>query len=233
MPARADVPPPVAQETRARTEGPAAAGDDDSGGLIIFLNGTSSSGKSSIARELLAVLEEPFFHLPVDAFHAMRTRREADPAELPAILRRTWRGYHRAVAGMAAAGNNVVVDHVLSEDWRLPDCLGLFPPGDVVLVGVRCSLEELERRERARGDRPAGLAARQYGRVHAHGLYDIECDTTTADAAECARRIGAFLPHRPRPTAFERLRATLRPDLPSPAAERGPVSTADRGRVLP
>ncbi|MFG3007432.1 phosphotransferase-like protein [Streptomyces calvus] len=31
--------------------------------------------------------------------------------------------------------------------WRLLDCLGLFCPGNVVLVGVRCSLEELERRE--------------------------------------------------------------------------------------
>ncbi|MBJ6998882.1 AAA family ATPase [Streptomyces sp. CRPSP2-6A1] len=95
-------------------------------GLIIFLNGTSSSGKSSIAEELLEVLDEPSFHLPVDAFHAMRTRREVDPEELPAILRRTWMGFHRAVAGMAAAGNNVVVDHVLSEEWRLLDCLELF-----------------------------------------------------------------------------------------------------------
>ncbi|MBQ0825693.1 chloramphenicol phosphotransferase CPT family protein [Streptomyces tagetis] len=220
MPVSAEIPSPAGSEARATSAAPAggaasAGGEvDTSGGLIIFLNGTSSSGKSSIARELLAVLEEPYFHLPVDAFHAMRTRGEADPAELPGILRRTWRGYHRAVAGMAAGGNNVVVDHVLSEDWRLPDCLGLFPPRDVVLVGVRCSLEELERRERARGDRPAGLAARQYGRVHAHGLYDIECDTTTADARECARRISAFLPHRPLPTAFERLRAALRPELP-------------------
>lgn len=43
-------------------------------GLVIFLNGTSSSGKSSIATELLRTLEEPCFHMPVDAFHAMRSR---------------------------------------------------------------------------------------------------------------------------------------------------------------
>ncbi|MGA4968003.1 chloramphenicol phosphotransferase CPT family protein [Streptomyces pseudogriseolus] len=178
-------------------------------GRIIFLNGTSSSGKSSIARELLHVLEEPYFHMPVDAFHRMRTSREIDAERLPEVLHRTWRGYHRAVAGMAAAGNNVVVDHVLSEDWRLADCLGLFDPREVVLVGVRCSLEETERRERERGDRPAGLAAaRQHARVHAHGVYDVECDTTATSAADCARAIAAFLPRRPSPTAFERLRAT-------------------------
>ncbi|WP_023587553.1 chloramphenicol phosphotransferase CPT family protein [Streptomyces thermolilacinus] len=182
------------------------------GGLIVFLNGTSSSGKSSIARELLGVLDGPYFHLPVDAFHAMRSRREVPPEELPGVLRRTWAGFHRAVAGMAAAGNNVVVDHVLSEEWRLLDCLDLFDARDVVLVGVRCSPEELQRRERERGDRPAGLAARQLQRVHAHGLYDIECDTTTVSPLDCARRISAFLPRRPQPTAFQQLRTRLLPD---------------------
>jgi chloramphenicol 3-O phosphotransferase len=177
------------------------------GGLVIFLNGTSSSGKSSIAKELLALLGEPYFHLPVDAFHAMRSTPELTPDELSVVLKRTWMGFHRAVAGMAAAGNNVVVDHVFSEPWRLHDCLALFPPQDVVLVGVRCPLPELERRERARGDRPAGLAARQFDRVHAHGVYDIECDTGSAGALDCARRIKDFLGSRPAPTAFERMRA--------------------------
>lgn len=96
-------------------------------GLIIFLNGTSSSGKSSIARELVAVLGEPCFHMPVDAFHAMRSTPEMPPDQLNITLKRTWMGFHRAVAGMAAAGNTVVVDHVLSEPWRLQDCLALFP----------------------------------------------------------------------------------------------------------
>ncbi|MEU5979035.1 AAA family ATPase [Streptomyces sp. NPDC047315] len=181
-------------------------GGPDADGLIVFLNGTSSSGKSSIARELLTLLDEPYFHLPVDAFHAMRSQPQLTPAEVDDTLKRTWRGFHRAVAGMAAAGNNVVVDHVLSEPWRLADCLALFPPHRVVLVGVHCSLEELERREAARGDRPAGLAARQISRVHAHGTYDVECDTSTATPLDCARRIARFLPERPAPTAFQRLR---------------------------
>ncbi|MFF8956420.1 chloramphenicol phosphotransferase CPT family protein [Streptomyces sp. NPDC014894] len=177
------------------------------GGRIVFLNGTTSSGKSSIARELLRTLDEPYFHMPVDAFHAMRTRQEYPPDRMERLLERTWRGYHRAVAGMAAAGNNVVVDHVLSRPWRLRDCLDLFVPEDVVLVGVHCSLAELERRERARGDRPVGLAAQQFDRVHAHGVYDIECDSGVDPPEECARRIKEFLPLAPRPTAFTRLRS--------------------------
>lgn len=187
---------------------PGPAADDPApapGGLIIFLNGTSSSGKSSIADELLRILDEPYFHIPVDAFHAMRTGREMPPDQLTTVLHHTWRGYHRAIAGMAAAGNNVVMDHVLSEEWRLRDCLDLFLPHDVVFVGVHCPRAELERRERERGDRPPGLAARQLEHVHTHGLYDIECDTSRAEPLQCAVRIKEFLAVRPTPTAFQRL----------------------------
>lgn len=180
-----------------------------SGGVIIFLNGTSSSGKSSIAEELLPVLDDTYFHMPVDAFHAMRARRDLTPEELRSALRHTWMGFHRAVAGMAAGGNNVVVDHVLSERWRLLDCVALFVPEDVVLVGVHCPLPELERREQERGNRPTGLAARQIAQVHAHGIYDIECDTSTTSPSDCARRIKDFLPRRPSPTAFQRLKLSL------------------------
>ncbi len=199
-------------------------------GLIVFLNGTSSSGKSSLAEALLHTLDEPCFHLPVDAFHRMRSRHELTPDALRATLLRTWRGFHRAVAGMAAAGNTVIVDHVLSEPWRLRDCLDLFPPENVVLVGVRCSPEELARRERSRGDRPLGLAAGQLAQVHAHGIYDIECDTTDTAPEECARQIKEFLPGRPTPTAFERLRPVYGTGL-GDGAEQGGTAAPEAARV--
>ncbi|MGV9322043.1 chloramphenicol phosphotransferase CPT family protein [Streptomyces sp. NPDC003660] len=177
-------------------------------GRIIFLNGTSSSGKSSIARELLDILDDGVFsHLSVDAFNSMRAQRELSPEEFDAALRRTRLGFHRSVAAMAEVGNDLVVDHVLSEPWRLADCLAVLRPEDVLFVGVRCPLPELERRERARGDRETGLAALQYDLVHAHGDYDLECDTGTESPRACAERIRDFLPHRPTPTAFSRLRA--------------------------
>ncbi|MDX3130650.1 AAA family ATPase [Streptomyces europaeiscabiei] len=194
--------------------GPAGA-SQPSGGLIIFLNGTSSSGKSSIAKALLTVLDDMYFHMPVDILDAMRSQRAIAPDELPSALRRALMGFHRAVAGMAAGGNNVVVDHVLSEPWQLLDCIALFAPEDVVLVGVHCPLQELERREQERGDRAPGLAARQITQVHAHSLYDIECDTSTASPADCAQQIKDFLPHRSTPTAFEKLRANPPAEQPS------------------
>ncbi len=176
-------------------------------GRIIILNGTSSSGKSSIARELLDILDDGvYFHMAVDDFNAMRSKRELGPEELDAALRRTRMGFHRSIAAMAEAGNDIVVDHVLSEPWRLLDCLTVLRPEDVLFVGIRCPLDELVRRELARGDRPPGLAAHQYNLVHSHGDYDLECDTSTASPHECAQRIKEFLPHRPSHTAFTRLR---------------------------
>jgi chloramphenicol 3-O-phosphotransferase len=48
--------------------------DTGAAGQIIFLNGTSSSGKSSIAEQLLLVLDRPYFHMSVDAVNAMRAK---------------------------------------------------------------------------------------------------------------------------------------------------------------
>ncbi|MFF7680175.1 chloramphenicol phosphotransferase CPT family protein [Actinacidiphila glaucinigra] len=203
-----------ANAPNSETRGPEGPGQRP-GGQIIFLNGTSSSGKSSIARELLQILDESFFHMPVDAFHAMRSDRDIPDEHLQAEIDRTAMGFHRAVAGMAAAGNNVVVDHVLSQRWRLLDCLDLFPAQNVVLVGVHCPLPELARREQIRGDRTPGLAARQFEQVHTHGIYDIECDTSKNTPREIAQQIKSALAQRPIPTAFTRLKVTLRAGDPN------------------
>ncbi|MFG2429364.1 chloramphenicol phosphotransferase CPT family protein [Streptomyces sp. NPDC048590] len=190
-------------------------------GRIIFLNGTSSSGKSSIARELLDILDDGVFsHLAVDSFISMRSRRELEAEELDAALRRTRMGFHRSIAAMAEVGNDIVIDHVLSEPWRLLDCLTVLPPEDVLFVGVRCPLDELSRRELVRGDRPPGLAAHQYDLVHAHGDYDMECDTGAASPRECARRIMELLAHRPSPTAFTRLRQRYLTDGQEPSTAK-------------
>ncbi len=100
-------------------------GPGEARGRIVFLNGTSSAGKSSIAGELVRLLDAPWFVMSADAFHAMRSAPEMGPDRLEGVLRRTWKGFHRAVAGMAAAGNDLVVDHVVSEPWRLR---GTVPP---------------------------------------------------------------------------------------------------------
>ncbi|MEU1982703.1 AAA family ATPase [Nocardia sp. NPDC019395] len=179
-------------------------------GQVILLNGVSSSGKSSIARRLLIDLDRPFFHMSVDMIGAMRSEirtHELDGTALAEVLRRTRAGFHRAVVAMASAGNDVVMDHVLSEPWRLRDCLTVTTGIDVVFIGVHYSLDELQRREQQRGDRPTGTAVEQIGSVHAHGIYDLEVDTSTDSVEACSAQITTYVGRGPSPRAFDRLRA--------------------------
>ncbi|MGV9295198.1 chloramphenicol phosphotransferase CPT family protein [Amycolatopsis sp. NPDC003676] len=176
-------------------------------GHVVFLNGTSSSGKSSIATELLDLLPGPYFLVPRDAVNSMRSRTqtpEFGTPEFDEVFERTVLGYHRMLAGLAAAGNGVIADHVLRPHW-LADCLEVLRAQEVTFVGVHCPLPELRRREQARGDRPAGLTERQYPIVHAHNDYDLECDTSLHSPRECAQIIADFIVKPGRSQAFARL----------------------------
>ncbi|WP_328319434.1 phosphotransferase-like protein [Streptomyces sp. NBC_00388] len=90
------------------------------GGTVIFPNGRSSSGKSSIAAEPLRIPDDRYFHLPADALHAMRSKREILPHQFQDVIDSTCRGFHRAAAGMAARGGNIGVDHVFSQSRLTP-----------------------------------------------------------------------------------------------------------------
>ncbi len=116
-------------------------------------------------------------------------------------------GMHQAIAALALAGVNVVADHVLVEpDW-LRQCIRLFSPLPAYFVGVRCPLDVLEQRERERRNRTWGQARLQVDCVHAHGIYDIEVDTSINNPEECARQVIARIRSGDPPTAFSRLKA--------------------------
>ena len=111
------------------------------------------------------------------------------------------RAINASCAEYASHGQNVLLDHVLpAQGWRyLAEDLASF---SVLLVGVRCSLETLEVRERSRGNRPIGLAASQATEIHAARSYDFEVDTTTRSVDDCVSAVGEWLASLPRPVAF-------------------------------
>lgn len=177
-------------------------------GRVILLNGASSSGKTSIGQALLPLLPDPWFFISADALGEMRSTvhtRRLNDTEIADMLTRTRTGYHRAVAGLASAGNDVIMDYPLTESWRLTDLVETLTGYDVTLVEVRCSPVELTRREQARGDRPLGLAVSQTT-VYAHGDNDITVDTTHTTPEACAQTIVASLNNLQHPKAFDRLR---------------------------
>ena len=185
-------------------------------GTIIILNGTSSSGKTSLVRALQDLLDEPFLDAGLDRFLWMLPARYLRPPLWDEVLgravsagpegHRLVSGMHQAIAALSRAGCNVVADHVLVEPRWLEECSLLFADLPAYLVGVRCPLAVLEERERQRKDRTLGQARAQFSRVHAHGLYDVEVDTSLLSPEACALRVRARLDDGTGPVAFKRLR---------------------------
>ena len=88
-------------------------------GSVIALNGASSSGKTTIAKALQAVLPESHLHLSLDAFlHQLPAPVLADAALLAGQLPQLLAGFNASCAAIARAGNNIVVDTVLHRSQR-------------------------------------------------------------------------------------------------------------------
>jgi len=195
---------------------------------IILLNGTSSSGKSSLLRELQRLLPEPYLDAGIDKFIWMLPGRYLNmplwsevfsyhypnPADLETFTiqvgplgQQLTSGMHHAIAALAAAGNHVIADHVLLDPVWLRECVSLWQSFRVYFFGVRCPLEVVEQRERNRQDRTLGQARAQFDVVHAHACYDGEVDTSLEDVQTCARRILDGMANQPVPQAFMRLHA--------------------------
>lgn len=183
-------------------------------GKIILLNGTSSSGKSSIVKALQDILEEPYLDVGLDRFIWSLPRRYLDrplwdevlglASEAGPVGQRLVSGMHQSIAALAREGNHIIADHVLVERQWLAECARLLSDLPALFVGVRCPLDVLEQREAARRDRTLGQARAQFHLVHAHGVYDLEVDTSAASAEACALQIKQRLEARA-PDAFKRL----------------------------
>jgi chloramphenicol 3-O phosphotransferase len=191
-------------------------------GLIVLLNGTSSSGKTTIATECINQKEIPFHHLSIDHFFnglfhdyidfinlACSSNESANEEDGQApnhlIIDPLVTLFYSTIKYMSAIGINVMVDTVNDNEERLNTCLGLLMNHPVLFVGVTCSKEELIKREERRGDREKGLAISQYDFVYRHKEYDIELNTESLRPHECANTILSFIRSNRAYSAFEKL----------------------------
>ena len=177
-------------------------------GKVIFLNGATSSGKSTIAALLQARIDEPFWHFSIDHFREAgilpldRIRSgEFDWKELRASF---FDGFHRALAAYVAAGNNLIIEHVIETKQWLDLLVEQLAPFDIYFVGIHCPLDELERREAARGDRPIGGARQDFETAHARTQYDLELDGTLSADANVIQLLEGWK-RRTQPSAFSRM----------------------------
>jgi chloramphenicol 3-O phosphotransferase len=170
-------------------------------GKIILISGTSSSGKSTLAKGLQKSLAEPFLHLQLDSYIEMLPRN--DDWEM---FQRMVRGLNRSVDVMSEEGNNLIVDHVLIDNVWLKQLVTLLQGRYVLFVGLHCPLEELERRESGRDARRQGFARQQFNNIHKDKIYDLKLDTSVLSSAQCVERVLEFY-NQNQPQAFVKMRA--------------------------
>src|SRR6476661_4676445 len=191
----------------------------DGRGRIIVINGTSSSGKTTLVRALQAAMPDLWLEMGIDRFaYALPGRVNGLPAwpllfayvrpdgrsdgpftiETTALGNRFIAGLHATVAALAGSGLNVIVDHVVLEPEWVAEMRRLWAPFEVLFVGVRCPLDVILQREREREDRTIGQAEAQFDVVHRRTSYDVEVDTSVLSPAEAVSRILAALQTLPR-----------------------------------
>ena len=155
-------------------------------GTVIVLNGTSSSGKTTLAKAIQSMDSEVFLHCSLDAFWDMT------PATIPASSK-TFPNMKLAllktVKALIETGHNVVVDIIFSGQKTYLELGHELNGVDLLMVKVDCPLEVLKKREMARGDRKTGLAESQYESIHEGVSYDLIVNTFSQSTKECARLI--------------------------------------------
>jgi chloramphenicol 3-O phosphotransferase len=149
-------------------------------GRIIFLNGTSSAGKSTLAMALRQKLQHPFCYYASDQLADAGFRaiyKQVQNVGAPSERARFFDGFHRSIAAFAAAGNDLIVEHIVEEQVWAQDIHRLLQSFDVFWIGVHAPLQELERREQQRDDRSLG-EARHHLKTHQYCKYDFEINST-------------------------------------------------------
>ncbi len=156
------------------------------GKQVILLNGPSSSGKSTLAKELQALIKErsaeKYEVVSIDDFmktNPMETIYEDDVYAVSGDL-------CEKVLEILGTGSGVIIDHVITSERifrQLKEMLSAYP---LRMVRITCPPEVLRKREQARGDRCAGSAEASAEYLYPKDGYDLTIDTGIKPPRELA-----------------------------------------------
>jgi chloramphenicol 3-O phosphotransferase len=168
---------------------------------VIILNGGSSSGKSTIARNLQRILPGLWLLSGVDDLIEAAPQQRIEDGSLIRFkddgqveIGPGWRDLERCwytgLAAMAASGSGIILDEVFLDGPRSQERLRLVLGNlEILWVGVRCDSEVATAREALRQDRVPGMAESQAAVVHEDVEYDVIVDTSHASPETCAAEI--------------------------------------------
>lgn len=201
--------------------------------MILFLNGCSSSGKSTLARALQYSLEGASLTLGVDTFLRMmpphykgfeekakegvfftsisddngsRIKIESGP-----FGKKLFETAPKIIKLLGLEGFDLIIDEVLLGKENIKHYVSQLKEFTVYFIGVMCDLNVMEEREILRGNRILGLARGQIDDVQfLSPFYDLVVDTTRVSSFECAQEILDYVRKNAHPTGFNQLEATFK-----------------------
>ena len=168
---------------------------------IIYLNGPSSSGKTTIAKALQDSFSEPYLHIGIDKMIGFMPAKVNDWQGGEAPLGFSWKKdmdstgnpIYNIQAGpfakkitrslkditilLASQNYYLIIDDIAFGTIEVDEWKQALKDYNVLYVGVVTPLNVLEEREHSRGDRMKGSARSQYFKVHDNVAYDIEIET--------------------------------------------------------
>lgn len=163
---------------------------------VILLNGTGSSGKTTIAKQLQEEIKIQYLNFSIDSI--LYSLPKSDLALMmkgEEITREGYdysqlqKAYHSCIPSLLDSGCRIIIDNAWINKNVIDDLLNILSPYSTFIIGVYCDLNVANEREKERGDRAIGLAAYEYPLVHKHFNYDFTIDTSNNDPSNSCRLI--------------------------------------------
>lgn len=155
-------------------------------GKVIVLNGTSSSGKTTLARKIQSISSDSYLLCSLDTFWNMT------PPSIPAgsnNFPKMKLALAKSVRALAETEHNVIVDIVFCGRKTYTELSEELAGINFKIIKVECPLKELNKRELARGDRKLGLAESQFNSVHEGVTYGLIVNTFEQSLSSIAQEI--------------------------------------------
>lgn len=180
---------------------------------IIYLNGPSSSGKTTLAKALQHAFDDLFLHVGIDKIIGWMPEKVNDWTGGEAPLGYSWKKntdesgnpiqelqigpdaqkiaktFQEVVLTLAKMGHHLIIDDVSFGKKQVDEWKKLLKDFTVLWIGVNAPLPILEQREKERGNRMMGSARGQFYKVHVDATYDLEIDTHHATLKENIHKI--------------------------------------------
>jgi chloramphenicol 3-O-phosphotransferase len=166
-------------------------------GNIVFLNGLTSSGKTSIINELVARRSNMFFVLGFDLFE------ETIPewaAEIHAYYANAIIAMYCAARSFSEQGQDVIIDGLVMNISGLEEhyktLTEIFKGYPLKMVDIHCPLDICKQRNISRGDRNENQSLKQDKIAEKNIEYELSIDTSLHTVKDCADLLLTKIPLR-------------------------------------